>query len=155
MALCSGTHYPGAMKPKEKIENIFPKGLPVAIMLLRIVVAWRLWAGTWPYVRALKPIGEIVEFFTVLQIPLPAISAYISLYVQFLSSVFIFIGWQTRVTAFLMTINFSVALLAAHLHDPIEKSFQAWALWAIAIFFLCNGAGKFSLDQIEKKRIRS
>lgn len=141
------------MRFNEKLESKLTKGLPFAITLLRIITAWRLWSGTWPYVSGLQPVADVTGFFKMLNIPLPEFNAYVSLYVQFIGSVLLFVGWQTRLTAFLLAINFTVALLAAHLHDSIEKSFQAWALWAIAIFFMCNGGGKFSLDQLGKKRI--
>jgi putative oxidoreductase len=145
MALCAGAYYPGIMTVK-----FFAHGLPMAIAVLRAVTAWRLWDGTWPYVSRLNSMQDVTSFFESLYIPLPMLSAYLSVYIQFIGSILLFVGWQTRITAFLLVINFSVALLAAHLHDPISKSFQAWALWAIAIFFLFNGAGKYSLDDLEQ-----
>lgn len=53
-----------------------------------------------------------------------------------------------RPAAGIMIINFLTAIIAAHLKDPIAKSFPAWALLAIAISLLFSGAGKISLDEL-------
>lgn len=129
-----------------KLSVFLEKGRPYSILLFRLILAWRLLAGTWPYVSSTKPVSEIIEFFQTLSLPLPAFSAYVSLYAQFGCGLFLAIGWQTRMAAFILFLNFSVALLAAHLHDLIESSFQAWALWAGAIYLIFNGAGTISID---------
>jgi putative oxidoreductase len=121
-------------------------GKPYAVLLLRLIVAWRLLAGTWPYVSASKPIQEVIDFFQLLELPFPAVSAYLSLYAQFACGILLLIGWLTRPAALILFINFSVALWVAHRHDPIETSFQAWALWTISIYFFFHGAGNFSID---------
>jgi putative oxidoreductase len=130
--------------------NIFAstlkQGLPFSFVLLRIVIAWRLIAGTWPYILGSKSIAEVIAFFQSLNKPLPGISAYVSLYAQFGCGILLVVGWLTRPAALVLTINFSVALLAAHLHDPIESSFQAWALWAISMYFFFHGGGSISID---------
>lgn len=141
MALRAGAYHACIMTSK-----FFNNGLPVTIAFLRAITAWRLWDGTWPYVSQVNPIQNVVEFFASLHIPLPEASAYLSIYIQFIGSLLLFVGWQTRIIALLLVLNFSVAIPAAHLHDPISKSFQAWALLTVAMFFLFNGAGKYSLD---------
>lgn len=135
----------------KKLSIFLEKGKPYSILLFRIIIGWRLMAGTWPYVSAAKPVDEVIQFFQSLSLPWPALSAHVSLYAQFVGGVLLLIGWQTRSTAFVLFINFSVALLAAHLHDPIDSSFQAWALWAGAIYFLFNGAGNFSTDAVKDR----
>jgi len=127
---------------------ILDTGGPYIILLLRIITGWRLLAGTWPYLIAEKPVQEVVDFFQSLTIPLPTISAYVSLYAQCACGILLIVGWLTRSAAFILAINFSVALLAAHLHDPIETSFQAWALWVISLYFLFHGAGNLSMDKL-------
>jgi putative oxidoreductase len=131
-------------------------GKPYAVLLLRLVIAWRLLAGTWPYVSNDKPIQEIITFFQSLSLPYPVVSAYVSLYAQFICGILLLLGGYTRGAALILVVNFSVALLVAHLHDPIESSFQAWALWVTAIYFFFHGAGFFSSDKlIEWTRIKS
>lgn len=124
------------------------KGKPIAILILRLIIAWRLVAGTWPYVSTAQPIQEIIEFFQSLPLPFPHVSAYLSLYGQFICGILMLCGWLTRPAAFILFINFSVALLLAHLHDPIESSFQAWALWAVSIYFFFHGGGNISIDSL-------
>jgi putative oxidoreductase len=122
--------------------------LPFSFVLLRVVIAWRLIAGTWPYIFGSRSIAEIMAFFQSLNLPLPGIGTYVSLYAQFGCGILLIVGWLTRPAALILTINFTVALLAAHRHDPIESSFQAWALWAISIYFFFHGGGSISIDRI-------
>jgi putative oxidoreductase len=149
MVVCAGADYPDSCKVMAKSLSLFlEKGKPYSILLLRLILAWRLMAGTWPYVSSAKPVSEVIQFFQTLSLPLPASSAYLSLYAQFACGLLLLMGWQTRIAAFVLLINFSVALVAAHLHDPIESSFQAWALWSISIYFFSHGAGYFSVDKL-------
>jgi putative oxidoreductase len=133
---------------KNNFQLFLEKSKSYSILLLRLILAWRLLAGTWPYVSSAKPVSEVIQFFQTLSLPLPAFSAYISLYAQFACGLLLLAGWQTRIAAFVLFINFSVALMAAHLHDPIESSFQAWALWSISFYFFFHGAGHFSIDKL-------
>jgi putative oxidoreductase len=130
------------------ISTFVDKGKPYAALILRLVIAWRLLAGTWPYIVSSKPVQEVIGYFQSLHLPFPSVSAYLSLYAQFICGIFLAFGWLTRPATTILFINFSVALLVAHLHDPIESSFQAWALWATAIYFFFHGAGHLSIDKL-------
>jgi putative oxidoreductase len=95
-----------------------------------------------------KPISEVEGFFHTLNIPAPLFSAYLAVYAQFVCGILFIIGLWVRPAAIVMIINFCVALIAAHVHDPIMKSFSAWVLLAISICLLFTGAGKISLDEV-------
>jgi len=119
----------------------------ISFLLARIIAGWRLLAGTWPFVLQKESIGNVQDYFIKMGVPAAEISAYISVYAQFISGLLFIIGLWIRPAAFAMLVNFIMAILIVHLHDKIEKSFQAWALLAFAILFLFMGAGKISFDQ--------
>ena len=116
------------------------------ILLLRLVAAWRLLAGTWSYTVGVKPMREVADFFESLNMPLPLLSAAISVYAQFICGFLFIIGLLVRPAAVVMILNFSIAIIAAHLEDPIVKSFSAWALLAISACLLFTGGDKLSID---------
>lgn len=118
-----------------------------SLLLSRIIAGWRLLAGTWPFVMQKESIGNVQDYFIKMRVPAAEISAYISVYAQFISGLLFIIGLWMRPAALAMLINFIMAIAIVHLHDKIERSFQAWALLAFAILFLFTGAGKISIDQ--------
>jgi len=121
-------------------------------IFIRLIIGWRLIAGVWSYVSQSKPITEVVDYFTMLHLPAPLFGAYLSVYAQFMCGILFIIGLWIRPAAIVMIINFAVAIIAAHLHDGIEKSFAAWIMLAASFFFLFNGAGKISLDEAFQRR---
>jgi len=135
----------------KKTESIFEHGKDFGFFLLRLIAGWRLIAGTSSYVFLLKPISEVQAFFQQLQMPFPLLNAYISVYAQFACGLLFIIGLWIRPAAMAMIVNFTVAILAAHLHDPIVKSFSAWALLAMSMNLFFFGAGRISLQKLLKK----
>ncbi|MEJ7683005.1 MAG: DoxX family protein [Segetibacter sp.] len=130
----------------KRLNLFFEMRRNYGVDFLRFVVAWRLIAGVWPCAIQLKPISEVSAFFAQLQLPLPVVSSYLSLYAQFICGLLLIIGLWIRPAAIVMIINFIVAIIAAHLNDGIEKSSAAWVILAASILFLFNGAGKLSID---------
>ncbi len=122
------------------------------LFFLRLIAGWRLIAGVWAFVFLVNPINEMSDFFASLHLPAPVFSAYVSAYADFICGVLYILGLWARPAAIIMIINFTVALLAAHLQDSVIGAFSAWALLAISLCILFEGAGRFSLD--EKMKVR-
>lgn len=131
----------------KKSALYFEKRKAYGIIFLRLVAGWRLIAGQWDYVIQSKPMSEVQGFFEGIHIPVPMISAYVSVYAQFICGILFILGLWVRSAAILMIINFSVAIIAANLDKGIEKSFAAWILFATAILLLFTGSGKISIDE--------
>ena len=126
----------------KQLNMFFERRKEYGVAFLRCVIAWRLIAGVWPYAIHSKPISEVSEFFTQLHLPFPVVSSYLSVYAQFICGLLFITGLWVRPAAMVMIINFTIAIIAAHLNDGIEKSFAASAILAASVLFLCNGAGK-------------
>ncbi len=130
----------------KKINQFLETGKEYSLLFLRLIISWRLIAGTWPYISSIKHISEVRDYFAALHLPLPSFSAYVSVYLQFICAILLTLGLWFRAAAVVMIINFTVAIIAAHLNDTIENSFSAWIILATSFFFLFNGAGNKSLD---------
>ena len=141
-------HMPG------KLDRFFESRKDYGPLFLRLITGWRLLAGGLGYAVMSKPITEVESFFQSLHLPAPLFSAYLAVYAQVVCALLFIIGLWVRPAAIVMIINFIVALIAAHSQDPIMKSFSAWVLLAISVCLLFTGAGKPSLDETLKKRIR-
>lgn len=122
-----------------------------ALVPLRLIAGWRLLAGSWDYAWGIKPISEVAAYFGSMHLPMPFVSASVSVYAQALCGLLFIAGFRVRLAAFLMLVNFTVAILAAHLKDGIEQSFAAWMLWSVSILFLFFGAGALSVDALIAK----
>ncbi|HYF30493.1 MAG TPA: DoxX family protein [Chitinophagaceae bacterium] len=130
-----------------RVNSFFNKRKDYGIIFLRLVIAWRLIAGVWPFVVRQKPVTGVISFFDSLHLPLPSVGANVSIYAQFICGILYALGWWMRPAAIIMIINFSVAIIAAHMKDAITDSFAAWAIWAASVLFLFTGAGKLSMER--------
>lgn len=152
MAMCTGADYSRYKKlsKMKKLNQFFESRKAYGVIFLRVIVGWRLIAGVWHYATHSKPMSEVETFFSTLNLPAPLLSAYLSVYAQFICAILFIIGLWFRPAAIVMIINFTVAIIAAHLNDGIEKSFAAWAMLAASWLFLFNGAEKISIDNRAK-----
>ncbi len=100
-----------------------------------------------------------VEFFTKLGLPFPVFTANFVGYVEMIGGLLLLIGLFSRVTAFALTVNMTVAYLTADL-DSVRKlttepdaflSASPFAYWVVSLIVLFFGPGAFALDWIVRK----
>ena len=88
---------------------------------------------------------EFSEFLSSFGFPFPILSAVVSVYVQFFCGFAILIGYQIRIAAALMVVNFVVALVMVHLNDSIEGMTPALAMLFGSACLFFTGAGKYKI----------
>ncbi len=76
----------------------------------------------------------------------------VSVYAQAIAGIMILLGWNMRMAATLMIINFLLALIMVHRNDTLEGMTPALAILFSSLLFLFQGAGNISL---EKSSIKS
>lgn len=136
----------------KKIDRFFEKRIAYANILVRIIVAWRCIVPAWLFISGAKPTDKFVQLLTSLHFPFPVISAYVSVYAQFICGALILLGLWTRAAAIISIIHFLIIILTAHIHDTIVNSFTPWALLAMSVSLLFTGGGKWSLDDAMTKK---
>jgi putative oxidoreductase len=99
--------------------------------------------------------GEEIQFIDFLGIGQTA-SMVLSVFAEFICSLLILFGFVTRIAAFSLIINMSVAVFVAHAQDPFQKKELALLYLVIYITIVIIGAGKYSIDHyiyrhLEKK----
>jgi putative oxidoreductase len=80
----------------------------------------------------------------------PNVSLCLTIFAEFFASALLALGLLTRFSAFVLTINMSVAFIMVHkmaLSGPMPGEL-AFIYLAIYVTLLLAGAGKFSLDKI-------
>lgn len=84
--------------------------------------------------------------------PAPDFFAWASALTEFIGGILIALGLGTRVAAFFVFINMSVAVFIRHAPDPFDVKEKALAYWTVAMAIVLMGPGFFSVDRLIFKR---
>lgn len=126
------------------IKNSF-----IGIIFIRLVFGFHLLYYSWGDVINFT-IGDNAEFLESLSIPFPSVMSWLYILTQFFGGIFIILGFKTRLIAIPLTITFLVAFFLVHASDPYKDAYPALQMLAVSLFFLFNGSGKISIDNILK-----
>jgi putative oxidoreductase len=120
---------------------------PLALLVMRLVLgAVMVGHG---YHKVFGGLHHHAQF--VASLGLPAWTAYISSFTEFLGGLLLLMGLFTRVTAFAICINLSVAIAKVHFHDGLmgNGGYEfPLALAALAFALTFFGGGPIALDHI-------
>jgi putative oxidoreductase len=119
---------------------------------VRLVVGLILVYGTQDNVFSTERMIEFRDFLAARGVPLPLLSAYLSVYAQFVCGILYLLGLCVRPAALLMVVNFVAALVIAHLDGPLDAARLALCMLFTSVFLLFNGAGALSLDDYLSRR---
>ena len=132
----------------ESIEKWLAANRHFGIFFLRLFVGLRLLYGVVDNVLSWEKMLEFSAFLESNDFPVPLICAVTSVYVQFIGSLLILLGYKIRLASFVLVINFLVALLL-HIRagDSIEGMTPALAMLFGSLTFMFTGAGKIALEK--------
>lgn len=133
------------MKSIQPLRSLFPYA-DWGLLVLRLTFAVQLIWGTQDNIFSWEKMLEFRDFLEARGVAFPLIAAHVSVYAQFLCGILWIIGWQTRVAAAIMVINFIAALIIVHIGLPYEQNFPAINLLAVSICLCFTGAGRLSVD---------
>ncbi len=126
------------------------------LLLVRLYWGWQLIESGWGKLHNLE---KVTEFFTSLNLPMPAqMAAFISC-VEFFGGLFLAIGLFSRMTALVLTINMIMAYVTADreallsfFSDPDKFSAAAPYVFLVAsLIILIFGPGKFCVDYLLRR----
>ena len=121
------------------------------LLLVRLYWGWQLIESGWGKLHNLE---KVTEFFTSLNLPMPAQMAVFISCVEFFGGLFLAIGLFSRMTALVLTINMIMAYVTADreallsfFSDPDKFSAAAPYVFLVAsLIILIFGPGKFCVD---------
>jgi putative oxidoreductase len=82
-----------------------------------------------------------------------AASLYLAVFAEFFCSIFLILGFATRLAVIPLIVTMLVAVLIAHGSDPFEKKEMALHYLLVYLVILVCGAGKYSLDYFISRNI--
>jgi putative oxidoreductase len=82
-----------------------------------------------------------------------ATSLYLAVFAEFFCSIFLILGFATRLAVIPLIVTMLVAVLIAHGSDPFEKKEMALDYLVVYLVILVCGAGKYSLDYFISRNI--
>ena len=126
------------------------------LLLVRLYWGWQLIESGWGKLHNLE---KVTEFFTSLNLPMPAQMAVFISCVEFFGGLFLAIGLFSRMTALVLTINMIMAYVTADreallsfLSDPDKFSAAAPYVFLIAsLIILIFGPGKLCVDYLLRR----
>ena len=129
------------------------------LLAVRLYWGWQLAESGWGKLHNLE---KVTEFFTSLNLPMPAQMAVVISCLEFFGGIFLSIGLLSRVTALVLTINMIMAYVTADrealfsfFSEPDKFSAAAPYVFLIAsLIILIFGPGKICVDTLLRRLAR-
>jgi putative oxidoreductase len=141
----------------KKLYNLFfyyvAFGQSPFLLFVRLYWGYQLTQSGW---GKLHHLDKVTEFFTSLNLPMPAQTAVAISCLEFFGGIFLAIGLLSRLTSLALTINLIVAYITADrealfsiFSDP-EKFYAAapYTFLVASVIVLLFGPGKFAVDTL-------
>lgn len=134
--------------------DFFKKHSGYGTIFLRLLIGVFIVYGVQDNVFGYEHMKEFAVFLQQRNVPFPLFSAFLSAYTQFVCGIMILLGAWIRLASIPFIINFIAAVVITHLGDTFRAMFPALMMIAAGFFFLFNGAGKLSVDEMLERRGR-
>lgn len=131
---------------KNPLNNICYRNF--ADLPIRLMIGFHLIYGSQDNIFSYTRMREFEDFLRTYHMPFPLLAAHLSVYAQFISGICFILGYQTRIAAMVMVINFIIAIIVVHVNDTYISSFPAIVMLSGAIFLALFGSGSLSLDHL-------
>ena len=117
----------------------------IAVFLLRVFSS--LFMLTHGFPKVMKVINGDMSFADPIGLG-AGLSLVLSAFAEGICSLFVLLGWKTRLAAIPLIINMAVAVFFAHAGDPFGDKEMALLYLLIFVVLFITGAGKYSLDRV-------
>lgn len=84
-----------------------------------------------------------------------AASLYLAVFAEFFCSIFLLLGFATRLATIPLIITMLVAVCIVHAPDGFDKKELGLHYLLVYVFLLVSGPGKYSIDQLISRRLYS
>ncbi len=122
----------------------------LGILIFRLVIG--LTMGLTHGLGKIPPPEQLTAGLVAMGFPFVAFFAWCASLSEFLGGFLIAAGLFTRYAAAFLGITMSVAIFIAHSADPFSKKEMAMLYLVSCVLLFFQGAGKFSLDQVFRKK---
>ncbi|MCQ4034821.1 DoxX family protein [Kaistella montana] len=127
-----------------------PLLIDIILLVIRIFIGFAMLSHGFPKLQQLFS-GEEIKFFDFLGLG-PKVSLILTVFAEFVCSIFIILGLFTRFAVFFLVFTMAVAGLVVHSGDPFEKKEASLLYLSIYLLILGFGPGRYSIDHLITKR---
>ena len=124
--------------------------LDIVLFVVRIFIGFAMISHGYPKLQTLIDGGKI-EFFDFLGLG-PYISLSLTVFAEFVCSIFLILGLFTRPALLFLAITMAVAGLMVHGSDPFGKRETSLLYLSVYLLIFALGPGKYSIDNMITKR---
>lgn len=125
----------------------------IVLFLVRLFIGFAMISHGFPKLQTLIDGGEI-QFYDFLGLG-PKISLGLTVFAEFVCSIFLILGLFTRVAAGFLIFTMGFAAFVVHGADGFDKRELSLLYLSIYLIIITFGAGKFSIDGMIEKRRRA
>lgn len=127
-----------------------PIYIDIVLFIVRVFIGFAMLTHGFPKLQTLLQGGDI-QFFDFLGLG-PKISLELTVFAEFICSIFIILGLFTRIAIALSMFTMIIAAFVVHAPDGFDKKELSLLYLAIYLLMITFGAGKFSVDAMIEKR---
>ena len=132
--------------------EFFKRHRDYAPVFLRVLIGSFIIWGVQDNVLSWDQMLDFEKFLRARGVPASMLAAHLSVYAQLICGISILLGVFIRITSVIFIVNFIFAITIAHRGDSFRGMFPALMMIAAGLFFLFNGAGKLSIDDLLERR---
>ena len=120
--------------------------IDIGLLIARVMIAALMLTHGIPKLQMLLS-GEPVKFMSVLGMS-PEFSLALTVFAEVICSIFLLVGFATRLAAIPLIITMLIAALLIHAADPIAVKEPALNYLLVYLMLLLAGSGKYSIDYL-------
>lgn len=125
----------------------------IVILVIRIFVGFAMLSHGFPKLQQLLS-GEEIQFYEFLGLS-GKTSLILTVFAEFVCSIFIILGLFTRFAVFFLIITMAVAGLVVHSSDPFDKRELSLLYLSVYMMLFAYGPGRYSIDHMIARRRES
>jgi|SRR5690606_32490533 len=127
--------------------------IDIVVLVVRIFVGFAMLSHGFPKLQQLLS-GEEIKFYEFLFFSAKT-TLILTVFAEFVCSIFIILGLFTRFAVFFLIITMAVAGLLVHSADPFEKREMSLLYLSIYLMLFAFGPGRYSVDSMITRRRES
>lgn len=127
-----------------------PLLIDIILLVIRIFIGFAMLSHGFPKLQQLFS-GEEIKFFDFLGLG-PKVSLILTVFAEFVCSIFFILGLFTRPALFFLVITMAVAGLVVHSGDAFERKETSLLYLSIYLLVMAFGPGRYSIDHLISRR---
>ncbi|MEQ7800400.1 DoxX family protein [Pedobacter sp. ASV1-7] len=133
--------------------NLNQEALHFMLLILRVGIASFMMVHGYQKLGMLTAGGEI-QFGDPIGVGI-ATSLYLAVFAEFFCSIFLLLGFATRLATIPLIITMVIAVFIVHAADGFDKKEMGLHYLLAYVFLFVSGPGKYSIDQMISKSLYS